>query len=587
MLKLQLFLFQSPVTKRISTLLLAMAALLPLQAQTLNELDISVVLQKNGDARITETRQMTITDKGTECYIGLGNMGASEVKDLTVSDETGTDFRISDSWGAGLTRENKTHRCAIVERDNGVTELCWGLGASGERTYITSYTITGLVRGYSDADAIRHIFLGQSVSPKPAHAKVTIMGADTTLVFTPDTCGVWGFRFMGDLKFEDGRMVAETTEAMNAEAALYIMAMFPKGMFEPTITENDTFEHKKLLALMGSDYLEDEASSQPQEQKRGIKEILLGVVGVAFLGWCFLGGPKRFWNKLKGKLRRERHEHLMQSIDYYRDIPLEGNLQQANDMLNAFEYTDYPQYQKLLSATVLQLVHMDALSAKPVMTEAGELNKRFVINKRPDAILDHPLAYRLHELFEKAAGENRVLDPNELDAYMKDQSNRSHVRLLIDTLCTSRDAKYYDKHQDEVRQVYGFRKFLNDFTLMNERHLTEVKLWKDYMVWATLYGNADQVVKDMKAINPEFFNLDAMAGLMVDSSVVNAVSTSVFSGTDYVLREIEKEERENRQHQKRFSSSGSTRSRSSGGGGRSSRGGGGGGFSGGGGGGIR
>ena len=74
-----------------------MAALLPLQAQTLNELDIRVVLQKNGDARITETRQMTITDKGTECYIGLGNMGASEVKDLTVSDETGTDFRISDA----------------------------------------------------------------------------------------------------------------------------------------------------------------------------------------------------------------------------------------------------------------------------------------------------------------------------------------------------------------------------------------------------------------------------------------------------------------------------------------------------------
>ena len=38
--------------KRIVTLMLAVAALLPLQAQTLNDLDIQVVLSQNGDARI-------------------------------------------------------------------------------------------------------------------------------------------------------------------------------------------------------------------------------------------------------------------------------------------------------------------------------------------------------------------------------------------------------------------------------------------------------------------------------------------------------------------------------------------------------
>ena len=134
-----------------------------------------------------------------------------------------------------------------------------------------------------------------------------------------------------------------------------------------------------------------------------------------------------------------------------------------------------------------------------------------------------------------------------------------------------------------MRQVYGFRKFLKDFTLMNERNMTEVKLWKDYMVWATLFGNAEQVIKDMKAINPEFFHMDVLAEQMVDDSIVKAISTSVFTGTNHVLRVIEREEAEI-SRLTRFSSSSSS-DRSSGRGGRSSRGGGGGGFSGGGGGG--
>ena len=64
--------------------LIASAAVMSAQPR-LKELNIRVVLSKNGDARITETRRMTVTDAGTECYIGLGNMSPSKVENLTVS----------------------------------------------------------------------------------------------------------------------------------------------------------------------------------------------------------------------------------------------------------------------------------------------------------------------------------------------------------------------------------------------------------------------------------------------------------------------------------------------------------------------
>ena len=74
-------------------LLLLFAAATSLFARpSLKDLNIHVVLSRNGDARITETRQMNIDSEGTECYIVIGSLNGSEICDLTVSDETGLTF---------------------------------------------------------------------------------------------------------------------------------------------------------------------------------------------------------------------------------------------------------------------------------------------------------------------------------------------------------------------------------------------------------------------------------------------------------------------------------------------------------------
>ncbi len=565
------------------TLMLWASSAMVFAQSVLHDLDIRVELSRNGDARITETRQMTIDNKGTECYIGLNEMSPSTVKDLSVSDESRQRYENIGEWKVDRSRSEKAGRCGIVEKGNGCYELCWGLGDSGQRTYVTSYTITGLVRGYPDADALRHVFLDENVSPKPMHAKVTIVGADTTLVFTPDTCGIWGFRFYGELGFENGTMVAETTGPMNSEAALYIMAQFPKGMLEPAIqTTDDTFEHKKQLALEGSDYV-DVDIEQSSGDKGGMNApTAMGILGgtIVCLGgilYCFSGSGSR--------KKRKKIMEWVKSVDYFQSIPLEGNLQQANDMLNAFNVGKAPNYKRLISATILHLINEGVFSVKPMMTEAGEMAKRFFVKEKLPVEKDwSPLAYKMHEIFNKASGENHVLDPKELETFMENDNNRKVVKSFLNALHTMRTLVFYENHKDEVCEVFGFKRFLEDFTLMNERHLTEIKLWNDYMVWATLYGNAEQVIKDMKAINPEFFKMDQVAIQLSDNDILPVVYASVFKGTDHVFDIMENSRKEHvRSYRSRSSSS-----RSSGGGGRSSYRGGGGGFSGrGGGGGIR
>jgi uncharacterized membrane protein YgcG len=521
----------------------------------LYDLNIKVVLSKNGDAHITEKRVMYIDDEGTECYIGLANMGESQVKDLTVSDETGTRF-LNVDWDVDETRDWKTNKCGIVTTSRGY-ELCWGLGDEGERTYTTSYTITGLVRGYPDADAIRHVFLDTSVSPKPEHAKITIFTADTTMVINPDSCGIWGFRFEGQMWFEDGTIVAETTKAMSEEAGLFIMVQFPKGMFEPTIWESDTFENKKGEAFEGSDYV----NSDDDEDMTWFEWVLFFLIyGVSALAavCSFVWHIFTVWHA-----RRKANKDLM----WYRDIPLNGNLQEANNILNAYKYM-HTDYNNLMSACILKLIQMGAITIETRPNMKGEMEPNFVIHQLKDLDNQPVLMRKIFKIFKQAAGSDTVLEAKELKQYMKSTCNQSITDSFINTLHTKTSISKYKDREDEVRQLFGLRKFLKEFTLLDERGVDEVKLWKDYMVYATLFGIADRVIKEMKKVNPEYFNMDQVANQMADNMTLPLIYSTLHHSTSSAV--AAKAAREHR---------------SSGGGGHSSWGGGGGGFSGGGGGG--
>ena len=521
----------------------------------LHDLDIRVVLYKNGDALISETRKMTIDSEGTECYIGLANMGQSTIKDLTVTDETGARYVYTD-WDVSESRSWKQYKCGIVTTKRGY-ELCWGLGAEGERTYTTTYIMTGLVRGYPDACAIRHVFLDTAVSPKPEHARVAITTADTTMVISDETCGLWGFKFQGELWFENGYMMAETTEAMNSEAGLYLMARFPKEMFEPTIWEEDTFEDKKEEAFEGSDYQYDE----DDDDMSGFEWLMFILV---YGGAALLVIGSAVWRIYSvWSAKRQLNKNLL----WYRDVPLNGNLQEANKILNAYKYIN-TDYNNLMSACILKLISMGIITIETKPNRKGKMEPNFVIHDYKEIDKQPVLMRQLYKIFKESAGSDRVLEPWELKQYMKSSAHQSMVDQFITTLHAKKDLSKYPPTDKGVNEVFGLRKFLKEFTLLDERELKEVTLWKDYMIYATLFGIADKVIKEMKQVNPAYFDMDRVASAMADDMTLPLIYSTLQRSTSSAV--AAKAAREHRAH---------------GGGGHSSWGGGGGGFSGGGGGG--
>ena len=524
----------------------------------LHDLLIKVVLSKNGDARITETRLMSIDSEGTECYIPIGNLNGSEVRDLEVSDETGLAFTNIGSWDIDRSRSWKEGKCGIVTKHNGY-ELCWGLGDSGERTYTTSYTVTRLLKGFDDADGFNYMFVAQGISPLPDHVKLTIVPEDT-LQFTVENTGVGGFRYQGEVGFYDYRIVAESSEPFESRSAMVVMCRFNKGMFEPADVRSGSFDSLKEQAFEGSDYTNDDEWTT--EDTIILLMLILGffIVPIIALLWYII----YVW-----RARRKVNKDLL----WYRDIPMNGNLQQANDMLNAYKYFN-TDYNNLLSACILKLINLGGITIEQHLNEKGKNVQNFVIHDLRDAENQPILLRKVHQIFQKAAGSDTILEPKELKSFMKSNYNQSITDSFINTLHTKTSLSSYKDRLDEVRQVFGLKKYLKEFSLIDERHVQEVSLWKDYMIYATLFGIADQVIKDMKQINPEYFNMDQVANQMADDMTLPMIYSTMHSSTTRAA--MSKAERE-----------AAREARSSGHGGHSSWGGGGG-FSGGGfGGGVR
>ena len=158
-----------------------------------------------------------------------------------------------------------------------------------------------------------------------------------------------------------------------------------------------------------------------------------------------------------------------------------------------------------------------------------------------------------------------MLQPRELKKWMG--RHEDEVMAFVKLLKESVSLKQAKAEIEDTKKVFGLKKYLQDFTLANERHVSEVSLWNDYLVYATLFGIADQVMADMKQINPEYLQMNQISRNLTDRRVVPMLLATTSSTATSIKQSVE--------------------SRNSGGGGRSSFGGGGGFHGGGSGGGVR
>lgn len=85
------------------------------------------------------------------------------------------------------------------------------------------------------------------------------------------------------------------------------------------------------------------------------------------------------------------------------------------------------------------------------------------------------------------------------------------VSIIYSIFCyvaASRFSGLTQKGLDEQKQWEGLRNYMEDFSMLNEREIPELVIWEKYLVYATLFGNAEKVLKQLKVVYPDFSNDD-------------------------------------------------------------------------------
>ncbi|AOZ72148.1 hypothetical protein BK816_01585 [Boudabousia tangfeifanii] len=512
------------------------------------DLKIGVELDPDGNAHFTE--QWThVGDENTEFFKRLGRLGEHmQITNFSVS-EGDFKYQLKPDWNVKASRAEKAGLFGRIDKRDGTTELCWGLGDPGRHVYTVRYTITNFVNDLTDAQAINWQFLNDQLKPGPEGYEIKVKSP----LFGPET--VTDLHAYGDqpmMAYYNNVLTVRGEQQVSGDDYLVVMAHLPAGTFN-TKTHLD----KSYAELLEQNNTRGKAFDVggPSKASRIFWDIvsspksLFGALFVIFsVGMVtfalFVSGFTFISRNLKQhRLRRNALKQVdLPFTDYYRheapttSVPVMWELTLlANDR----------KLRKLVRRNFVAFYLMKWTLDGDVLANSPGLNAgwretttfRFYPNKL-NKFSGHE--QEIYQFLLEAAGPNLVLERSELKKFLRHnrfewgEIVRSMERLgkrwsdsekLTESQKFGRDpnewvVRYLSKRGARTyHEMVAFKRFLEDFTIIDEREIREVSLWKTYLVYATAFGCAERVLEQLRPVIP-----DKLAEVRVAESTIGAAS---------------------------------------------------------------
>ena len=453
----------------------------------IRDIDILVRLTQDGSAEITERWDVCVAD-GTEWYLVRYNLGDIKIEDFSVSDETGLQYENTEKWDVDQSLKQKAGKCGIVHTGKG-DELCWGVGSYGDHVFTVRYKMANAVKSLEDYDMIHLQLVSPGLSARPENVRVEICAEP--VILDTDNTRAWGFGFVGNCEFEDGKVVYQSEERFRSNSSVIALVRFDKGIFDSASSQHRTFEDVFSEAEEGSDYEDDDDEEFA---------FILGLFVSFVLGAVIIGRVSKRKRRLKILGCKD------EDITWCRDVPYGGNIIESDFVLGRLG--ENVKGGSLASALILRMIYKGNLSVSKDVKGKVEI---MFSEKAMDGLDEVSLG--LYNMMLDASGSDKVLQDKEFSKWSESHEKRVHdwIRLCDRQARTQLAADHFGRPdtytkagQQQARNLVGFKKFLRDFTLIGERETPEVTLWQEYMVYGALYGIAEKVASQLKDINPKF-----------------------------------------------------------------------------------
>ncbi len=414
---------------------------------------------------------------------------------------------------------------AFSENKGGrVKAIRWASSKDGLQTFKLLYNLDDAVKNLSDCDGFCHLFLNQQMNVHPEKVKIYVMAPG----INKDNTSIEFAGMEGECGVLNRGAYVKCSGYYNSEAYLKVLVRFDDSVFAlkstPESRDWAKFSDGALGDVSVSDHY-DEGDTTATDWS------LIVTLGLIFL---FLG--RKIWRKT-GHVLRKSVFGTAKVTSWWRDIPFGGNLDPAVWVLNNGWKTDKPYKDKdLIGACFLKWIQDGIVRVN--LTEDGR-KQAATLEFLTDSLPSEAAASE-KELFDmafKAAGENRILEKNEFNAWARGHYTTVESWL---TSVSKRGTEWFrskgistklyppslgQKGQEEAVRLLGFKNYLSDFTLVSEREAPEVKLWKQYLVYATLFGIADKVSASFKKLYPKLYETYARETGLGDFRTYDLVSS--------------------------------------------------------------
>ena len=472
-------------------------------ANSIQSINIDIEIDDEGSAHVIENWEcITEEGEGTEVYHPYYNLGNSTITDLYVYDETGSYYNNIGAWDTSASFDTKTNKCGINTISNGV-ELCWGISSYGKKTYTANYTITNFVSNLTDNQMIYWTLIPYEFSTTIQDANIIIKKANYQLA---DTTDVYGYgNYGGACYVYDGAIYMSSDGPLETKEYMTILAFLPKE-FAPNATNDLDYDSNYYLDMA------NEGAEKYIRQDKMDKYIGIGSIVAFVVGFIALIKLSIYASDTTRVLRFGKEGRKLPSksqIPYYRDIPFNGDIFKIYFV--AIQYKIIKNTNNLIGAFILKWIKEEKISIIP--SENDKKNKT-KLDMRQDITFPN---YYENELFSmlKKSSKDGILEDKEFEKYCKSSYEKvikwfdkilkeERTNMSYDGLVRQEKNKYYATAElkQEAINIAGLKKYLEEYTLIDDREPLQVHLLEEYLIIAQILGIADKVAKDFKKLYP-------------------------------------------------------------------------------------
>ena len=483
----------------------------------------------------------------------------------------------------------------------GKYEIAWGINENyGDKTYKISYKVEDIVKKYNDTAELYWQFIGTDFEVDIDNVTGTVILPNANVEGTNPRVWAHG-PLNGNIEIVSTKKVKFDLEYFDAGNYLEVrLAMEPQLFNINTINANKLQQiiSEETTYADEANSVREQIIWRKQREEKVEKMIIIGlqVMGI-IVGGVLLVKCNKYINIINStpKIKPENE------CEYYREIPDESATPAEAAFLYYFGKTRIENnIAKVLSATVLDLAMKKYIEIETVEARSKKerlkikvLEKDTVQLKEDEKdiygllkrIQDDADGFNMKELEKYAKKHYEVflgkldkipdkvkkqLEENEIfnkEIYKKGRNWLSKITIYIlliifvmigmfinlyigtvivvlsiicAVMCFIISKRYTgltQKGENQKEAWEGLKKYMEDYSMIEDREVPELVIWEKYLVFATAFGIADKVLKQLKIQYPElsddtFTNgtyVGAMYGNGFNLAMINSINSAVTS----------------------------------------------------------